>query len=69
MSQSKIIDFPQNRHIEYDPDKFLRFIAHDNEACYIKAKYKDTIRRSEDQCGSKRTSSNSSRRGRCPFSS
>lgn len=43
MSQSRIIDFPQKIDQNYDPERFLRFTAYDNETFYIKEKYKDTI--------------------------
>ena len=43
MSRSRIIDFPEKIDYEPNPEKFLRFTAYDNEAFYIKAKYKDTI--------------------------
>ncbi len=43
MNRNKIIDFPQGRPVEHDPENFLRFTANDNEAFYIKAKYRDTI--------------------------
>ena len=43
MSQSKILDFPQEIDFEPDPEKFLRFTTYDNDAFYIKAKYKSII--------------------------
>ena len=43
MSRSKILDFPQEIDFEPDPEKFLRFTTPDNDAFYIKAKYKSTI--------------------------
>ena len=43
MNQSRIIDIPQKVDKDYDPERFLRFTAYDNETFYIKAKYKDTI--------------------------
>ena len=43
MSRSKILDFPQEIDFGQDPEEFLRFTTHDNDAFYIKAKYKSII--------------------------
>ena len=43
MSRSKILDFPQKVDYTPDPEEYLRFTTPDNDAFYIKAKYKSTI--------------------------
>ena len=42
-SRSKILAFPQEIDFEPDPENFLTFTTPDNDAFYIKAKYKSTI--------------------------